>query len=98
MRDQTPPLGLHRFAALTATATFLRTATATNMGLDKVSVYQRVMDYAILTKPRMVVMILAVTVAGFYMGTTGTPDWAGTESFAWCVSGFRRRLDAQSIL
>jgi protoheme IX farnesyltransferase len=57
--------------------TALRTVIATNLGLEKVSVYQRVMDYLILTKPRMVVMVLAVTVAGFYMGTTGTPNWVG---------------------
>lgn len=66
--------------------TVLRTATATNMGLDKVSVYQRVMDYVILTKPRMVVMILAVTVAGFYIGTTGTPDWVGLLNLLLGVS------------
>lgn len=57
--------------------TALRTVIATNPALDKVSVYQRVMDYLALTKPRMVVMVLAVTVAGFYLGTTGTPDWVG---------------------
>ena len=66
--------------------TALRTATAANMGLDRVSVYQRVMDYVILTKPRMVVMILAVTVAGFYIGTTGTPDWVGLLNLLLGVS------------
>ena len=52
--------------------TMLRTVTA---GLEKVSVRQRTMDYLALMKPRMVVMILAVTVAGFYMGSTQTPGW-----------------------
>ncbi len=52
--------------------TTLRTVTA---GLEKVSVRQRTMDYLALMKPRMVVMILAVTVAGFYMGSTQTPGW-----------------------
>ncbi len=52
--------------------TTLRMVTA---GLEKVSVRQRTMDYLALMKPRMVVMILAVTVAGFYMGSTQTPGW-----------------------
>ncbi len=52
--------------------TTLHTVTA---GLEKVSVRQRTMDYLALMKPRMVVMILAVTVAGFYMGSTQTPGW-----------------------
>jgi protoheme IX farnesyltransferase len=33
------------------------------------------MDYLALGKPRVVVMVLAVTVAGFYMGASRTPDW-----------------------
>jgi len=41
----------------------------------KVSVRPRVMDYLALAKPRVVVMVLAVTTAGFYMGTTGTTAW-----------------------
>ncbi len=35
----------------------------------------RVLDLLALTKPRMVLMILAATAAGFYLGATGTPDW-----------------------
>src|SRR5262245_48747443 len=50
----------------------LRTAT---MELEKVSVRQRVLDYLALAKPRVVVMVLAVTMAGFYMGTIGATDW-----------------------
>jgi protoheme IX farnesyltransferase len=53
--------------------TVLRTAM---FDLEKVSGRPRVLDYLILAKPRVVVMILAVTMAGFYMGTVGTPDWA----------------------
>jgi heme O synthase-like polyprenyltransferase len=43
-----------------------RTAT---IALEKVSVRQRGLDYLALAKPRVVVMVLAVTMAGFYMGT-----------------------------
>jgi protoheme IX farnesyltransferase len=53
--------------------TMLRTAT---LELEKISGRQRALDYLALAKPRVVVMILAVTMAGFYMGTAGTPDWA----------------------
>ncbi len=55
--------------------TALRTATTATMVLEKVSMRQRVMDYLALAKPRVVVMVMAVTVAGFYMGTTGVADW-----------------------
>lgn len=50
----------------------LRAAT---MELEKVSVRQRVTDYLALAKPRVVVMILAVTMAGYYMGLTGATEW-----------------------
>ena len=50
----------------------LRTATLT---MDRPSVRQRAMDYVALGKPRVVVMIVAVTMAGFYMGSSQTPDW-----------------------
>lgn len=50
----------------------LRTATLT---MERPSVHQRAMDYLALGKPRVVVMILAVTMAGFYMGASQTPDW-----------------------
>jgi protoheme IX farnesyltransferase len=53
--------------------TVLRTAT---LELEKVSGRHRALDYLMLAKPRVVVMVLAVTMAGFYMGTVGTPDWA----------------------
>jgi len=38
-------------------------------------VCQRLMDYLELAKARLVVMILVVTMVGFYMGTSGVPDW-----------------------
>jgi protoheme IX farnesyltransferase len=50
----------------------LRTAS---VGFAGVSGRQRAVDYLSLAKPRVVVMVLAVTMAGFYMGTVGTPDW-----------------------
>lgn len=51
-----------------------RTAT---LGMEKESVRQRALDYLALGKPRVVVMVLAVTLVGFYMGSQGTPDWIG---------------------
>jgi len=50
----------------------LRTAT---IGMARVSVCQRLMDYLELVKARLVVMILVVTMVGFYMGVPGVPDW-----------------------
>lgn len=50
----------------------LRTAT---LAMERPSVRQRAVDYIALSKPRVVVMILAVTVAGFYMGASQTLDW-----------------------
>ncbi|MCY4402433.1 MAG: heme o synthase [Candidatus Poribacteria bacterium] len=42
----------------------------------KASVFiQRVEDYIELTKPRMVLMILITTAAGFYLGTQGAVNW-----------------------
>jgi heme o synthase len=32
-------------------------------------------DFLELTKPRVVTMVLVTTVVGFYLGSTGTPDW-----------------------
>jgi heme o synthase len=53
--------------------TVFRTAT---LELEKVAGRQRALDYLMLAKPRVVIMVLAVTMAGFYMGTVGTPHWA----------------------
>ena len=50
----------------------MRTAT---VGFEMAPVYQRTVDYLELAKARLVVMILVVTVVGFYMGTTGVLDW-----------------------
>jgi protoheme IX farnesyltransferase len=33
-------------------------------------------DLLVLTKPRVVVMVLVTTVVGYYVGLTGAPDWA----------------------
>jgi protoheme IX farnesyltransferase len=33
-------------------------------------------DLFVLTKPRVVVMVLVTTVVGYYVGLTGAPDWA----------------------
>ena len=49
----------------------LRTAT---FSVEKISVCQRAMDVLALGKPRVVMMVLAVTFVGFYMGSIGTPD------------------------
>lgn len=49
-----------------------RTAT---LAIETPSVRQRAMDYLALGKPRVVVMVLAVTIAGFYMGANQTTDW-----------------------
>ena len=49
----------------------LRTAT---FSVEKVLLRQRVMDVLALGKPRVVMMVLAVAFAGFYMGSIGTPD------------------------
>ena len=44
----------------------LRTAT---IGVARVPVCQRIMDYLELAKARLVLMILVVTMVGFYMGS-----------------------------
>jgi heme o synthase len=49
-----------------------RTAT---IDMARVSVCQRLMDYLELVKARLLVMILVVTMVGFYMGAPGIPDW-----------------------
>lgn len=45
------------------------------LGKDKPRVCQLLLDYLALAKPRLVLMVLAVTVAGFYLGTPGALDW-----------------------
>jgi protoheme IX farnesyltransferase len=37
---------------------------------------RRVADFVALTKPRVVTMVLVTTFAGFYLGSTGVPEWA----------------------
>jgi protoheme IX farnesyltransferase len=43
--------------------------------VTRVGVWQCFMDCLALMKPRVVLMVLAVSLAGYYMGTVGTPDW-----------------------
>lgn len=50
----------------------LRTAA---VALERVSAYQRTLDYLELAKARLVVMVMVVTMVGFHMGTTGVPMW-----------------------
>ena len=59
--------------------TTLRTIT---VEAARVGVWPRLVDSLVLMKPRMVLMILAVTMAGFYMGSVGTPDWTAA-THAW---------------
>jgi protoheme IX farnesyltransferase len=49
----------------------LRTAA---FSVENVAVCQRAMDVLALGKPRVVMMVLAVTCVGFYMGSIETPD------------------------
>lgn len=37
---------------------------------------RRLRDYFVLAKPRVVVMVMAVTAVGYYLGGLGVPDWA----------------------
>lgn len=50
----------------------LRTAA---VDIERVSVYQRTLAYLELAKARLVLMVLVVTLVGFYMGTAGIPVW-----------------------
>jgi heme o synthase len=38
---------------------------------------RRLLDFLVLTKPRVVVMVLVTTCAGYYLGSVGPPDVAG---------------------
>jgi protoheme IX farnesyltransferase len=55
----------------------MMTSRTVPLGMEKESVRQRALDYLALSKPRVVLMVLAVTLIGFYMGSQGTPDWVG---------------------
>ena len=37
--------------------------------------YRRASDFLALTKPRLVLLVLVTTLAGFYLGAEGAPDW-----------------------
>lgn len=36
---------------------------------------RRAIDFVLLTKPRVIVMVLATTMVGYYLGSTGAPDY-----------------------
>lgn len=42
---------------------------------DTARTRRRVLDFLELTKPRIVAMVLATTLVGFYLGSQGTPDY-----------------------
>jgi len=50
----------------------LRTAT---ISVARAPACQRIMDYLELAKARLVLMVLVVTMVGFYMGAPSIPDW-----------------------
>lgn len=50
----------------------LRTIT---VDIERVPIYQRTLDYLELAKARLVLMVMLVTMVGFYMGATGVPVW-----------------------
>ena len=44
--------------------------------VEGTSVVHRLRDYFVLAKPRVVVMVMAVTAVGYYLGALGVVDWA----------------------
>lgn len=52
-------------------------STDSHLVLDVLAprIRRRVVDYLELTKPRIVVMVLITTAAGFYLGAQGSPDY-----------------------
>ena len=44
--------------------------------IESTHVAHRLRDYLVLAKPRVVVMVMAVTAVGYYLGVLGAPDWA----------------------
>ena len=44
--------------------------------VESAPVAHRLRDYLVLAKPRVVVMVMAVTAVGYYLGVLGAPDWA----------------------
>lgn len=43
--------------------------------VESTPLVHRLRDYLILAKPRVVVMVMAVTGVGYYLGVLGAPDW-----------------------
>ncbi len=53
----------------------MTTESSVTLTLVKSGTTQRSLDYLALVKPRVVMMVLAVTTTGFYMGSLGPLDW-----------------------
>ncbi len=54
----------------------MMTLRTTTLGVEeKTSARQQIIDVMALGKPRVVVMVLAVTLAGYYMASSGALDW-----------------------
>jgi len=50
--------------------------TSETLGAEFTRPCRRAADFALLMKPRIVMMVLLTTFAGFYLGVSGTPDYA----------------------
>ena len=42
---------------------------------DAISVQEKPWAYVVLTKPDVTFLVVITTIAGFYLGSSGTPDW-----------------------
>ena len=56
-----------------------------------------VADFIELTKPRVVTMVLVTTLVGFYLGSSGTPDWWLLGAHCW-YRGVRRSWKKHTML
>lgn len=50
--------------------------TSATLGAECTRAGRRAADFVVLMKPRIVMMVLLTTFAGFYLGVSGTPDYA----------------------
>lgn len=50
--------------------------TSATVGAEFTRAYRRAADFVLLMKPRIVMMVLLTTFVGFYLGVSGTPDYA----------------------
>ena len=51
------------------------TLRAVPLDAEYLSVGRHIADFLALTKPRLVLMVLIATLAGYYLGSLGTFDW-----------------------